>query len=322
MKNNKINLFVRLFLAFIIIGGAFSCNDKEVFEKEQFKNVFALVSGSDNIVTWIHDLRMNESTGYVAASLGGTNPSTKDIKVTLVEDNKLIDNYNAVAFDVNTFKYIKPLAKSKYTIETLGFTIPAGETKAAIPVKIRPAGLSPDSSYFIALKVESYSAYEVNPEKDYILYRVQTRNWWSTSGGTIYNQRGNIIATGSSGNPVQVFGTKRMFPLTPTKVRLLAGTELNDNANENVFKWYSMVLNIGNDNNITIEPYKDLVIKQINGNADYPNKVFLENDGFKTYKTFMLYYTYKAANGTSYDIKEELRLEYKEDPKDPRFLPN
>ena len=318
MKNNHL----KIFLTFLFTCGLFSCNDKAVFEKEQYKNVFALVSGSDNIVTWIHDLRLNESTGYVAASLGGTNPSTKDIKVTLVEDQKLIDNYNAIAFDVNTFKYIQPLAKSKYTIETYGFTIPAGESKAAIPVKIRPTGLSPDSSYFIALKVDSYTAYEVNPEKDYILYRVQTRNWWSTSGGTIYNQRGSILATGSSGNPVQVFGTKRMFPLTPTRVRLLAGTELNDNGNENVYKWYSMVLNIGNDNNITIEPYKDLEIKQINGNQDFPNKVFLENDGFKTYKTFLLYYTYKAANGTSYDIKEELRLEYKEDPKDPRFLPN
>jgi len=314
------NTYIRLFLAFIFVCGLFSCNQNEVFEKEQYKNVFALVSGTDNVSDWVHDLRKTESEGYVSATLGGTNPSTKDIRITLIEDVKLIDDYNIVTFDVNTSKYINPLTSSKYTIDNYAFTIPAGEVKASIPVKIRPAGLSPDSSYFIALRVDSYNAYEVNPEKDYILYRVQIRNWWSVSGGTSYNQRGNILQTGSTGNPVQVFGTKRLFPLTPTRVRLLAGTELNDTSDENVFNWYSMVLNISNDNKITIEPYKSLEITQINGDPDYPNIVVLEDDGFKTYKTFLLYYSYKASDGVTYDIREELRLEYKEDPKDPRFL--
>jgi hypothetical protein len=291
-----------------------------VFEKEQYKNVFALVSETDNVSPWVHDLRKTESEGYISTSLGGTNPSTADIRITLVEDVSLIDNYNNVAFDVNTSKYIRPLASSKYTIDNYTFTIPAGEVKASIPVKIRPAGLSPDSSYFIALRVDNYSAYEVNPEKDYILYRVQIKNWWCATGGTIYNQRGNIIASGSTGNPVQVFGTKRLFPLTPTKVRLLAGTEINDNFNENVYNWYSIVMNIGNDNRITLESYKNIEITQINGDPDYPNRVVLEDDGFKTYKTFLLCYSYKSSSGTTYIMKEELRLEYKEDPKDPRFL--
>jgi hypothetical protein len=169
--------------------------------------------------------------------------------------------------------------------------------------------------------VETYSAYEVNPEKDYVLYRVQIKNWWSATGGTSYNQRGNRLAAGSTGNPVQVFGTKRLYPLTPTRVRLLAGTELNDSSSETVFNWYSMVLNIGNDDKITIEPYKNLTVMQVDGDPDYPNRVVLEDDGFKTYKTFLLCYAYLASDGTNYIMKEELRLEYKEDPKDPRFLP-
>jgi hypothetical protein len=322
MNNMKkyMNRYLRLFPVFLFACSFFACNNNEVFEKEQYKNVFAIVSGTDNVVTWVHDLRAPESQGYVAASLGGTNPSTKDINVTLVEDVSLIDNYNNVIYDVNTMKYIQPLPSSKYTIDNLSLTIPAGEVTASIPVKIRPAGLSPDSAYFIALKVDSYSAYEVNPDKDFILYRVQIKNWWSVTGGTVYNQRGNIIAAGSTGNPVQVFGTKRLFPMTPTKVRLLAGTELNDASTAHVYDWYSMEMEIGNDNNITLKPYKDVVMTQINGDPDFPNKVFLEDDGFKTYKTFLLYYSYKSSGGTIYNIKEELRLEYKEDPEDPRFL--
>ena len=320
MKNNKINTYVRLFPAFLLACGLFSCNNSEVFEKEQYKNVFALISGTDNVSGWVHDLRKTESEGYVAASLGGTNPSTKDIRISLVEDTKLIDAYNLVAYDVNTSRYIQPLASSKYTIDNYSFTIPAGGVGASIPVRIRPTGLSPDSSYFIALRVETYSAYEVNPEKDYVLYRVQIKNWWSTTGGTSYNQRGNRLAAGSTGNPVQVFGTKRLYPLTPTRVRLLAGTELNDNSSETVFNWYSMVLNIGDDNRITIEPYKTLTVTQIDGDPEYTNRVVLEDDGFKTYKTFLLCYSYKASDGITYVMKEELRLEYKEDIKDPRFL--
>jgi len=314
------NKYIKIFLIIILFCGLFSCNNEEVFQKEQYKNVFALVSGTDNVSDWVHDLRKPESEGYVSASLGGTNPSKKDIQITLVQDNKLIDNYNNVIFDVNTSKYIRPLEGSKYTIDSYVFTIPAGEVKASIPVKIRPAGLSPDSSYFIALKVDTYSAYEVNPDKDYVLYRVQIKNWWSITGGTSYNQRGNILASGSTGNPVQVFGTKLLFPLTATKVRLLAGTEINDTFDEYIYNRYSIVMNIGDDNKINIEPYKNLEVMQIDGDPDYPNIVVLENDGFNTYKTFLLCYSYKASDDVTYVIKEELRLEYKEDPQDPRFL--
>jgi len=315
------NKYIKIFLVAIIFAcGLNSCNDKVVFQKEQYKNVFALVSGTDNVSDWYHDLRKDESLGYVSASLGGTNPSTKDVKVSLVLDNKLIDTYNSNIFDVNTAKYILPLASSKFTIDNYNFTIPTGEVKASIPVKIRPAGLSPDSTYFIPLRVDSYSGYEINPKKDYILYRVSIKNWWSVTGGTAYNQRGNRLAVGSTGNPVQVFGTKRLYPLTANKVRLLAGTVLNDNASIHIFNWYSMTMTIGDDNKVKLEPYKTLEMTQIDGDVDFPNKVILENDGFKTFKTFLLCYSYKHSDGVSYKIKEELRLEYKEDPKDPRFF--
>jgi hypothetical protein len=78
-------------------------------------------------------------------------------------------------------------------------------------------------------------------------------------------------------------------------------------------------MEIGNDNKVKLESYKNMEIKQIEGDPDFPNVVVLEDDGFKTYKTFLLYYSYKSSGGTIYNIKEELRLEYKEDPKDPRF---
>lgn len=315
------NTYIKICLTAILFCGIISCNRDEVFENEQYKNVFALVSGTDNVSDWYHDLRETESSGYVSASLGGTNPSTKDIKVTLVEDLSLIDDYNSIAYDANTSRYIRPLSKAKYTVDTYDFTIPAGDVTASIPVKIKPSGLSPDSSYFIAFKVDTYSAYEVNPEKDYVLYRVRTKNWWCVQGGSSYNQRGERVQAGTTNNPMQVFGTKRLYPLTDKTVRILVGTELNDNSDSEIFRKHSLILEIGDNDKITIRPYSDKVsVTQIDGDEDYPNVVLLNNDRFKYYKTFLLCYTYQHSDGVTYLMREELRTEYVPRNDDPRFL--
>lgn len=317
------NTYIKTGLTAILFCAVISCNRDEVFENEQYKNVFALVSGTDNVLDWSHDLRSTESVGYVSASLGGTNPSTKDIRVTLVEDPRLIHDYNSTAYDANTSRYIQALPQAKYTIDTYDFTIPAGDVKASIPVKIRPGGLSPDSSYFIAFRVDTYSAYEVNPEKDYLLYRVRTKNWWCSQGGSAYNQRGDRVQYGTTNNPMQVFGSKRLYPLTDKTVRILAGTELNDDSDPEIFRNRSLILEIGDDNKITIRPHSDkLSVNQVNGDVDYPNVVLLNNDRFKYYKTFLLCYTYRHSDGVTYLMREELRTEYVPDNEDPRFLTN
>jgi len=314
------NNFIKICITMMILCVAVSCNRDEVFEKEQYKNVFALVSGSDNISAWVHDLRKTESDGYVAASLGGTNKSTKDITVRLVEDSRLIDEYNMTAFDVNTDKYNKYLAASKYSVSDYSMTIRAGEVKSAIPVRVKPEGLSPDSSYMIAFKVDTYSSYEVNPDKDYVLYQVRTRNWWASHGGSSYTMRGTKGQVGSTANPLNVFGTKRVFPLSGTSVRILAGNMLNDNNDVWIYNRYSIVVTIGDDDRVSITPYKTLDVEQIDGDEVFSIIAFLEDDGFKTYKTMLLSYTYRDSNGIIYHVKEELRLEFREDPNDPRFL--
>ncbi|MDR1172715.1 MAG: DUF4361 domain-containing protein [Bacteroidales bacterium] len=315
------NRYIQFVTAVMLVCGTVSCNRNEVFEQEQYKNVFALVSGTDNVSEWFHDLRKAESVGYVSASLGGSNPSTKEIRVALVEDTKLIDAYNSTAYDANTSRYIRPLSRDKYTIDTYDFTIPTGDVKASIPVSIRPGGLSPDSSYFIALKVDTYSAYEVNPEKDFVLYRIRTKNWWCVQGGSAYTQRGDRVQSGTGGNPMQVFGSKRLYPLTERTVRVLAGTELNDDSKAEIFRKRSMILTIGDDNKITIRPLSNsLVINQVDGDEEFSNVVLLNNDRFKYYKTFLLCYTYEHSDGVTYLMREELRTEYVPDSQDPRFL--
>ncbi|HBG40918.1 MAG TPA: hypothetical protein DDW85_05850 [Porphyromonadaceae bacterium] len=288
----------------------FACDRDEVFEKEQYKNVFALISESDNVSRKFHELG-EESTGYVAASLGGTNPSTKDIVVNLVEDSLLIDAFNKANYDVNVDKYILPMPKDKYDIDSYQFTIPAGEISGKLPIRIRPDGLSPDSAYFIALRVASHSSYEVNPEKSYILYRVRTKNYWAQAdGNTSYSMRAKLRIQGSSGE-LEMPGTKVMHPVTKNKVRIMAGNEKYE-SDINLFNKFAIVLEIAEDNKITISSYKNVEVTQVDGDKDYPNIFKVEDDGFKTYKTFLLRYNYKSGNSV-YEMKEELRLEFDEE---------
>ncbi len=287
--------------------GVCSCDRDEVFEKEQYKNVFALISESGNVFTRYYELG-KETTGYVNASCGGTCPTKEDIVVSLAEDGSLISDYNTANFDVDKARYARPLPKSKYGIDSYQFTIPAGEVSGQMPIRVRPDGLSPDSAYMVALRISSGSACEVNPDKDYVLYLVKIENYWADSDGSGYTMKSKITQDGAT---VEVPGTVTMAPLGQTRVRIMAGNETygSDLA---VFNKGAIVLDIDTvSGKVTIGPYKSITVTQVDGDPDYPNSFRIEDDGYNTYKTFLLRYDYTAGNAT-YSVKEELRLEFDE----------
>lgn len=286
------------------------CKDDEVFKKEQFKNVFALISEGDNVSSKFHKLG-EESIGYITASLGGTIPTDKDIVVNLIEDKSLIESFNRTNYDVELSKYVRPLQVDKFDIASYQFTIPAGEISGRLPIRIRPDGLSPDSSYFIPLRVESHSSYEANPEKSYILYQIRIKNDWAQAdGNTLYSMRAKVRVQNAP-NEIEMPGTKVMHPITKNSVRIMAGNETYE-SDINVFNRIAIILSISDDNKVTVSPYKNIEITQVDGDKDYPNIFKIEDDGFKTYKTFLLRYDYMLG-GISYQMKEELRLEFKEE---------
>lgn len=306
----KILQRITMILFVVSIPTLFSCDRDEVFQKEQYKNVLALISESDNVSRKFHSLG-KESVGYVAASVGGTNPTTKPIVVNLVEDPSYIDAFNKANYDLDKTKYARPLLKSKYDIDSYQFTVPTGEIGGRLPIRIRPDGLSPDTAYFVALRLETASAYEVNPDKSFVLYRVRIKNWWAMGdGSSSYNMSIKQRESGST-TEIQMPGRKIMHPLTVNQVRILAGNEIYE-SNVNVFNKFALVLTIGDDNKIVITPYKDVEVTQIDGDKEYPNIFKIEDDGFKTYKSFLLRYNYKSGNKIL-EIKEELRLEYNEE---------
>lgn len=299
-----------IIIAFALVLLFTSCNDDEVYEKEQYKNVFALISGSDNIQTKYLDFRKEESFGYISFSMGGTNPTTEDLTINIVEDKSYIDEYNRVTHDMDVLKYTRALPKDKYDIETLQCKIPAGEIGGQIPVRLRPEGLSPDSSYFIAVRVDTYSNYEINPSKNHLLYRLRVKNYWAKGDGTTgYTLSGRL--TIGNANPLTIPGTKTMHPLSANKVRVMAGNETYKSDRATLNK-SAIVLEVDENNKVTITPYKDIEVTQIDGDPNYPNLFMVYNDGFKTYKTFLLHYKYRL-NNTNYSIQEEIRLQFNPD---------
>jgi hypothetical protein len=283
-----------------------SCDRDELFEREQYKKIFALLSDDvSNIFAEEHDLSLTESTGFMAAACGGSLSTEEAIHITIVEDEELLLRYNRSNFDVDESQYTRWLPRDKYEIADYSITIPAGERKGLMSIKIRPNGLSPDSTYFIPLRADRFDKYELNPKKSSVLYLVFLKNYYATNKtDTYYNTRGKL------GN-ANVTINKTVYPISKNSVRTMAGDisilkpkldEINNG---------SMLLTVDEHDSVRIETWKNLDITQVNGDPDYPNTFSIYNDGYKTYKTFLLRYDY-VYDGKRYSMQEELRLEFRE----------
>jgi hypothetical protein len=293
----------------VFLSGIVSCNEDKIFEREQYKVVFALVSDDNhNVFKVVHDLDEPESVGYVSASCGGTNATDKDIIVTLAQADEPFNKYNKDNYDVETEKFAQRLSADKFDIDSYNLIIPAGERSGRMAIRIRPDGLSPDSTYFIPFKVDAYSAYEVNPDKSDVLYRVLIKNKYATQASiTNYTLRG----TRDGGN---IMGVKQMYPISRNKVRVVAGSDLTQTNVDEINK-NCIILTVGDDNKVSISPFKTIEVEQVDGDPDFPNIFKIDDDGYNIYKTFLLSYKYKIGSTTT-TMKEELRIKLEENEKE------
>ena len=282
-----------------------SCNDDALFDKEMYKNVVSLIS-NDSYNIFEEEIPLpvtqgEEVTGYIAACIGGTHAPDKNMVIGLEEDLSQLDIYNRFNYDADEAKYAKTLPRDKYEIADYKIQINAGERTGKTMVKIRPDGLSPDSTYFIGLKATDISGVEINEKKSTILYRVLIKNDYATQGKDVYySMTGSANATPAAGN-------KKLFPLTYNRVRTIAGTESFE-SDEDKINQTSIILEVGEDNHVKILPYKDIEVTQIDGDSKYPNIFKVEKSFGHTYNVFLLSYRY-TIDGKTIVMQEELRLE-------------
>ena len=300
MKNQKNIILILSFAAL------FACNEDKVFEKEQYKTVFALVSEDGfNVFRVVHDLDEFESVGYVAASCGGSNPTKNPIVMILTSDMEAFDHYNTSNFDVDVASYARLVPDDKYRIDSCRMTIPAGERSGRMAINVMPEGLSPDSTYLIPLKIDFFTRYEVHPEKNNVLYQVLIKNQYATQEyPTNYTMRAFRGTT-------QLPGVKTMHPISRNKVRIFVDN-VPFQADIDIINRNAIVLEVTANNRVLISSWKDMFVFQIDDDPEFSNIFFIEDDGFKTYKTFLLRYNYLNDEGQIVEMKEELRLEFKE----------
>lgn len=300
MKRNYMTIF-----AIILVFA--SCNDNEVFEKEMYKNEVSLIS-SDNHNVFQEVVQMNgdEIIGYIAASVGGTLAPEKDLLIGLEEDPEPLEEYNWSNFDAAEDLYAKLVPADKYDIVEDKIVIKAGERTGRAMIKLRPEGLSPDSTYFIGLKATDIAGVEVNPKKNTVLYQVSLQNDYASQ---VANS--TYTMTGTKDDVIPVALNKRLFPLTYNSVRMVAGNELFE-SKEDVINKNAVILEVDEFSKVTIKPYKDIQIIQLENDQRYPNVFQVEESFGRKTNVFLLSYAYSLDGGATFNkIKERVEMAVK-----------
>ena len=305
MTNSINKIFLGLALVSFSAVSLMSCKGNKIFEEEMYKNVVSFISEDQqyNIFKEVISMDQDTADGYIAASVGGTKPTSEDITIYFDEDQEPLDFYNFSVFSDAEEEYAQLLPKDNYRIEDMSITIPKGSRTGRSRVRINPNGLSPDSTYFIALKInDEQTSAEMNTEKTTLLYQVIVENDYSTTEEqTLYKMDGIINEARTTGNVV-------MFPLARNKVRIMAG-DLPFKSDTGSIYDGSIVVEINDDNSVNISPYKNIEVHQL-FHPDYPNTYTRETDRFgRTFDIFLLSYEYALLDGDTQIVQEELRRE-------------
>ncbi len=269
MKINKIFLLPLLMLPLLMA----SCDENEQFRGELYKKVIYLLSDDDYTFDNEHALG-EQSMGYVTVYCGGTQHIDKDVTVVLEHDPDAVYEYNYMYYDIDESRYAHELDPDKYSIASYQTVLKASseDNYSLLPISINPDGLSPDSIYFIPLRIKSVSDYEVNPEKQRVLYRVLLKNDYATMASTTYYQvtgtETRLLGEENSASGISV--TRIFAPLSKNQVRCFAGTHTYNpsNVSKSEIDSYAMTLTIAADNSITITPFGNLEVEMLGGSDD------------------------------------------------------
>ncbi len=291
-------LSLKIFIACIVVFGFSGCNTDSIYQEEQYKTLVYLLSGSDNVFATSYTLNEDEPVRYVSIGCGGSNSNEQDITVTLEPYPEMLDKYNSLNYDYES-EYAKLLPADRYEIESYSVTLPAKSNYhyARLPIKVRPLGLSPDSLYFIPLRIKSVSRYDVNEEKRDVLFRVAIENDYAEQLVPTY-----YVKSGSMTNPITVLsGTKLVQPLEKDKVRMFVGNEIYGSTTtvEDIER-LSIVVQINEDNSLTITPYGSMEVEMLDNVNGYNRYVPDLVQGTSKQRVFYLNYRFrlKQSNGT------------------------
>lgn len=295
----KRNLYIALaLLASVTLS---SCDEEAQFRGELYKKVIYVLSNTDFTFAAEHPLG-ETSTGYVTVYCGGTEHISSDVTVELEHDSEAIGKYNYINYDLDESKYAHELDPSRYSIADYKVVLKANspDNYSLLPIKINPDGLCPDSTYFIPLRIKSVSQHEVNPDKQYVMYRVLLKNDYATMATTTYYQVTGIETRGES-EAAGISITRIMAPLSKNQVRFFGGTYTYNptTVTKEEIDARALVATINPDHTITISSYAGCEVEQI----DDPEYNVWSINAREQY-VFNMAYRFKNTSGTWITMKE------------------
>ena len=196
-------------------------------------------------------------------------------------------------------EYAKLLPADRYEIgRSYSVTLPAKSNYhyARLPIKVRPLGLSPDSLYFIPLRIKSVSRYDVNEEKKRCIVPCGIENDYAEQLVPTY-----YVKSGSMTNPITVLsGTKISTTVGKDKVRMFVGNEIWSTTTVEDIERLSIVVQINEDNSLTITPYGSMEVEMLDNVNGYNRYVPDLVQGTSKQRVFYLNYRFrlKQSNGT------------------------
>lgn len=289
-------------IAFLFLAALIACEGYEMFEKELYvKIVYVLTKEENQVFSEVHSLDEEVSVGNVVVLVSGSTQITSPITVEFEPDPKSLDEYNEKMFGVEEDKFLSPLASSFYEIPSMTVTIAPTDilARAYLPIHIKAEGLSPDSTYFIPLKIKQTSIDSISAEHSNILYRVYIKNKYADQEEqTLYSMRGERTDPGKT--PYTIMTNKIMLPISKNKVRTTVDQKAFESKMD-VINTSCMVLEINADNSLTINPF----------NSDYMDIEMVNLEGFNQYRKdsagnyrFYLSYRYRTRSSVDADWSE------------------
>ena len=288
----------KILIVCILANSLIGCNTDIIYQEEQYKTVVYILSGTDNVFATSYTLNEDEAVRYVSIGSGGSNSNEKEIEVTLEPNPEMLDKFNSLNYNYQS-EYAKLLPADRYEIMSYTATLPANSDYhyARIPVKVRTLGLSPDSIYFIPLKIKSVSNFDVNKDKSDILFRVAIENDYAQQLVPTYYSK-----SGSMTNPVTVLsGAKLVQPLEKDKVRMFIGNETYSSTTTVAkIQNLSVVVQINEDNSLLVTPYGSMEVEMLDKAKGYNRYNPELMQGTSKQRVFYLNYRFRLmqTNGT------------------------
>lgn len=262
-----------------------SCNNNYKIG-EQYKKVISIVHSFNEVYSPEIKISDEVQEDNISVYISGSEKSGEDVHVVIDIADSIITKYDSINYNKYTWNdRLRILPESCYEIPSHTVTIKKGEEFGVLPIYLRTDVIDVDSNYAIPITIVSTDKYEINEERNTIIFQINLVNDYSAYYVGILNRY-------EDGHLIQLSKNKHLKAITENSVRT---TIYNFSDDERYAETNLMELEILSDNSVKIKKYRNSYIEDL-GNSTYdPDK-----------KVFHLHYKCMTEEGEYFDIDEIL----------------